>query len=64
MSKKQINAAAWFSQQNFVGRMELPKPVRPESPKITAVDRWVDGKWVTVLLKWDGEKYVECNEAN
>ncbi len=44
-----INAAAWFSQQTFAGRIE-PEAILPKISATVPVERWVDDKWVTVQV--------------
>ena len=36
-----------------------PKPERTlQVGDTTTVDRWIDGQWVAVTLRWDGVSYV------
>ena len=49
-AKKGINAAAWFATQSFVSSAAAaPKPELAQ-PRMVPVERWVDGRWVEVMV--------------
>lgn len=55
-----MNTRTWMAVYSASSRMEENRP-EPLSyrPETAVIERWTGTAWIEVLLKWDGEKYVE-----
>lgn len=54
-----MNARTWMAVMSASGRMEEARPEPVYRPETAVVERWIDGRWIEVMLRWDGEKYAE-----